>query len=447
MKKYIILLLLFPLAATAQKNYAQLLEQYMQAQNQVKGFTGTVLVMKQNKVLLRKAYGMADREWNILNTPETKMEIGSLTKQFTAACILQLVEQGKLNLDDKLSKFFPSFYKGDSVTIHMLLNHTSGIPSFTGLPGFDKIDKLTWSRDSMIAFFNNKPYDFSPGTNFKYDNSGPFLLGFIIEKISGLTYETFLQKNILDKLGMTNTGVNSWDKILSLRAKGYEMVKNKPVNASYIALEWPFSSGAMYSTVDDLYKWDRALYGNTILTAGSLQKMFTPGKGNYGYGFFIDSLEKHPRIWHTGGIPGFNSHLTRFPKDDVFIIVIGNTAITQNNTLRVVNTLTEGLENIVFDIPVEVPYVHKEVAINPSLLDKYVGKYNAGLTLEVIKKDNKLYRHRDGSADIELKPESNTKFFYADDSNRQLEFELDAAGKVVKIWFINNEQRGEMKKI
>ncbi len=441
------LLLLFPFAATAQKNYAQLLEQYMQAQNQVKGFTGTVLVMKQNKVLLRKAYGMADREWNIPNTPDTKMEIGSLTKQFTAACILQLVEQGKLNLDDKLSKFFPSFYKGDSVTIHMLLNHTSGIPSFTGLPGFDKIDKLTWSRDSMIAFFNNKPYDFSPGTNFKYNNSGPFLLGFIIEKISGLSYETYLQKNIFDKLGMTNTGLNSWDKILPLRAKGYEMVKNKPVNASYISLEWPFSSGAMYSTVDDLYKWDRALYGNSVLTAGSLQKMFTPGKGNYGYGFFIDSLEKHPRIWHTGGIPGFNSHMARFPKDDVFIIVIGNTAITQNNNLRVVNTLTEGLENIMFDMPVEVPYIHKEVAIDPSLLDKYVGKYNAGLTLEVIKKDNKLYRHRDGSPDIELKPESNTKFFYADDSNRQLEFELDAAGKVVKIWFINNEQRGEMKKL
>ena len=445
--KRILCICLLPFAVAAQKNYPQMLEQYMQAQNQVKGFTGTVLVMKQNKELLRKAYGMAHREWNIPNSPETKFEIGSLTKQFTATCILQLVEQGKLSLDDKLGKFFPSFFKGDSVTIHMLLNHTSGIPSFTGLPGFDKIDKLSWSRDSMIAFFNNKPYDFSPGSNFKYNNSGPFLLGFIIEKVSGLSYETYLQKNIFDKLFMTNTGLNNWDKILPLRAKGYEMVKNKPVNAAYISLEWPFSSGAMYSTVDDLYKWDRTLYGNTVLTANSLQKMFTPGKGNYGYGFFIDSLEKHPRIWHTGGIPGFNSHMARFPQDDVFIIVLGNTAITQNNTLRVVNVLTEGLENIVFDIPAEVPYVHKEVMIDPSLLDKYVGKYNAGLTLEVIKKDYKLYRHRDGSADIELKPESNTKFFYADESNRQLEFELDATGKIVKIWFINNEQRGEMKKL
>jgi CubicO group peptidase (beta-lactamase class C family) len=357
------------------------------------------------------------------------------------------VEQGKINLEDKLSKFFPSFYKGDSVTIHMLLNHTSGIPAYTGLPGFNKIARLDWSRDSMIAFFNNKPYDFSPGTKYKYNNSGPFLLGYIIEKISGITYENYLRKNIFDRIGMKNTGLNNWDTILPLRAKGYEMANNKPVNAEYISMDWPFSSGALFSTVDDLYKWDRSLYGNTILSDASKQKMFTPGMSNYGYGFTIDSLEKHPRISHTGSIPGFNSNLARYPQDDVFIIVLGNTALVQNNTLRVVNTLAEGLADIVFDIPVEVPYVHKEVKIDPSLLDKYVGKYNAGLTLEVIKKDNKLYRHRDGSVDIELKPESKTKFFYADDSNRQLEFELDAAGNVVKIWFINNEQRGEMKKL
>ncbi|MEO7531719.1 MAG: serine hydrolase [Sediminibacterium sp.] len=443
----ILLLLLFPFVLTAQKNYPQLLDQYMQAQNQVKGFTGAVLVMKQNKLLLRKAYGMADREWNIANTPETKFEIGSLTKQFTAACILQLAEQGKISLDDKLRKFFPNFYKGDSVTIHMLLNHTSGIPAYTSLPGFGSVQSVSWSRDSMIAFFNNKPYDFPPGTKYKYNNSGPFLLGYIIEQISGLTYEDYLRKNIFNRLGMNNTGVNKWDTILPLRAKGYEMDKNKPLNADFIALEWPFSSGALYSTIDDLYKWDRALYSNQIINEASKQKMFTPGNSNYGYGFIIDSFENHPRIWHTGSIPGFNSNLARFIKDDVFIIVLGNTAVVQNNTLRVVNTLADGLADIMFDVAVEVPYLHKEVKIDPSLLDKFVGKYNAGLTLEVIKKDNKLYRHRDGSADIELKPESPTKFFYADDSNRQLEFDLDAAGKVVKIWFINNEQRGEMKRV
>ena len=132
--KKILTLMLFPITLMAQKNYTELLEKYMQAENQIKGFTGSVLVMKNNKVLIRKAYGMADREWNVANTPDTKFEIGSITKQFTAASILQLVEQGKLSLDDKLSKFIPSFPKGDSVTIHMLLNHTSGIASYTNLP-------------------------------------------------------------------------------------------------------------------------------------------------------------------------------------------------------------------------------------------------------------------------------------------------------------------------
>ncbi len=446
MKKYLILLLL-PFTLTAQKNFPQLLEQYMQAQHTVKGFTGTVLVMQKNKVLLRKGYGMANREWNIPNTPETKFQIGSLTKQFTAACILQLVEQGKINLDDKLSKYFPKFYKGDSVTIHMLLNHTSGIPSYTALQGFPTIAKLKWNRDSMISFFNNKPYDFSPGTKYKYNNSGPFLLGFIIEKLSGLPYNQYLRKNILDKIGMSNSGLTTWDTLLPLRAAGYDLVNKKVINADQIAMEWPFSSGAMYGTVDDFYKWDRALYTNTIINESSKQKMFTPGKSDYGYGFTIDSLENHLRISHTGSIPGFNANLARFTNDDVFIVVLGNTAIVQNNTLRVVNVLAEGLANIVFGLPVETPYVHKEIKINPALLDKFIGKYDAGISFDVIKKDNKLYRHRDGSVDIELKPESNTKFFYGDDSNRQLEFELDKAGKVVKIWFINNEQRGEMKKL
>ena len=445
--KKILTLMLFPISLMAQKNYTELLEKYMQAENQIKGFTGSVLVMKNNKVLIRKAYGMADREWNVANTPDTKFEIGSITKQFTAASILQLVEQGKLSLDDKLSKFIPSFPKGDSVTIHMLLNHTSGIASYTNLPEFMNVGRLTWSKDSMIAFFSKRPYDFSPGSKYSYNNSGFFLLGYMIEKVSGQSYRDYLRQNIFDKIGMSNSGVNSWDTVLPMRARGYEMTKKKIQNAEYISMDWPFSAGVIYSTADDLYKWDRALYGNAILSNASKQKMFTPGKNNYGYGIIIDSANKHPRIWHNGGIPGFISHISRFVQDDICIILLSNTTVIQNNTLPITDAIVDGLTNIVFNQPVEIPYIHKEVPIDPSLLDKFVGKYNAGLTLEVIKKDNKLYRHRDGSPDIELKPESNTKFFYADDSNRQLQFDLDKEGKVVKIWFINNEQRGEMKKL
>ena len=438
--KKILFFLLLPLTSVAQKNYQQLLDQYMQAQTTVRNFSGAVLVMKQNKVLLEKGYGLADREWNIPNTTETKFRIGSVTKQFTAACILQLIEAGKLSADDKLSKFFPGFPKGDSVTIHMLLNHTSGIASYTDTRDFMNVARLDLPKDSMISFFKNKPYNFSPGSKFSYNNSGYFLLGAILEKISGLSYDDYLRKNIFDKLEMKNSGVDRLDSVLEMRARGYSRIGKKVVNADFISMGWPYSAGVLYSTVGDLYKWDRALYGNKILSKESLQKMFTPGKSNYGYGIIIDSLEKHPRIWHNGGIPGFSTNFSRFVNDDICTIVFSN---NESNT----DFVAIALANILFDMPVEIPYVHKEVKIDPSILDKYVGKYSAGLTIEVIKKDGKLYRHRDGTPDIELKPESPTKFFYGDETDRQLEFEIDATGKVTKIWFYNSGQRGEMKKV
>ena len=428
--KKIFFLLLLPITSIAQKNYSQKLDRYMQAQMNVKGFSGAVLVMKKNMVLLKKAYGLADREWNIANTTDTKFRIGSITKQFTAACILQLIEQGKLNPDDKLSKFIPGFPKGDSVTIHMLLNHTSGIASYTDVPEFMKVATLSWSKDSMISFFKSRPYNFSPGTKFQYNNSGFFLLGYIIEKVSGQSYNDYLRQHIFDKLGMMNTGVDRPDSILPMRARGYTKIKNKFVNADYISPAWPFSAGILYSTLDDLYKWDRALYATTILSAASKQKMFMPGKSNYGYGIMIDSLENHLRIWHNGSIPGFLSNISRFVNDDVCIIVLANDQVNLSNTLPISDVVADGLADIVFDLPAEVPYVHKEVKIDPALLDRYPGKYKAFLTLEVIKKDGKLYRHRDGTPDIELKPESETKFFYDDDSDRQLEFEVDKTGKV-----------------
>ena len=438
--KRLFFVLLFPLSLAAQKNYPKLLEDYMQAEATIKGFSGTVLVMQQNKVVLRKGYGMADLEWNIPNTPETKFRIGSITKQFTAACILQLIEAGKLSPDDKLSKFYPDFPKGDSVTIHMLLNHTSGIASYTGLPGFEKVATLSLSKDSMVSFFKTRPYDFSPGTNWKYNNSGYFLLGCIIEKLSGQSYGDYLQAHIFGKIAMSNSGVDKLDSVLSMRARGYVREKKKTKNAGFISMEWPYSAGVIFSTIDDLYKWDRALYGTSILTAASKQKMFTPGKRDYGYGVNIDSLDGHFRIWHNGGIPGFSTNISRFVNDDICVIVLSN---NESN----VDFVAIALADILFNKEVQTPYIHKEVAINPDLLDRYVGKYAGGFTLQLIKKDNKLYRHRDGVPDVELKPESNTKFFYDDDTDRQLEFEVDAAGKVIKTYFYNSGQKGEITKI
>ena len=192
MANKIILLLLLPLAITAQKNYPQLLNEYAQAEFKIKEFNGTVLVMQKGKAIYKNAFGLADREWNVPNTLNTKYRIGSVTKQFTAACIMQLAEQGKLSVDDRLSKFISDYPKGDSITVHMLLNHTSGIANYTDLPEFWPKAILPLSTDSMIALFKNKPLDFSPGTKWNYSNSGFFLLGVIVEKLSGKTFTEYL---------------------------------------------------------------------------------------------------------------------------------------------------------------------------------------------------------------------------------------------------------------
>ena len=439
MKKIIILLLL-PMALTAQKNYPQLLDEYVQASFKVKEFNGTVLVMQKGKAIYKKSFGLADREWNIANTNDTKYRIGSVTKQFTAACILQLAEQGKLNLDDKLSKYIPDYPKGDSITTHMLLNHTSGIKNYTDLPEFWPKAILPLSKDSMIALFKNKPLDFSPGSKWNYSNSGYFLLGVIVEKASGKKFDDYLLENVIKKAGLKNTGMDNLDSVLAYRAKGYS--KNRPgvwEHAMPISMEGPYSAGAMYSTVDDLYTWIKALTANKIISAASLKKMTTPYMDKYGYGIGIDSLKTHSRISHSGGIPGFVSYLTFYPNDDVCVVAISNNSGNSSQ-------LGVALASVMFDLPVQIPYTPKAVKIDTTILDKYLGKYMATGPIELIKKNGKLYRHRDGAPDIELKPESNTRFFYADDSDRFIEFEVDKAATVTKAWFIGNGDKIEMKK-
>ena len=441
MKKILpLILFLFHFAAIAQNNSAKQMDDYMQAEFSVKEFNGTVLVVQKGKTIYQKAFGMADREWNVPNTVQTKYRIGSITKQFTAACILQLAEQGKLSLDDKLSKYIPDYPKGDSVTIHMLLNHASGIKNYTDLAEFWPKAVLPLTPDSIIAYFKYQPYDFSPGTKWNYSNSGYILLGYIIEKVSGKKYNQYLQENVINKAGLKNTGLDRLDSILALRASGYS--KNRLgfwEHAMFISMESPYSAGAMYSTVEDMYLWTRALHGNTVLTADDTRKMMTPYLGNYGYGLLIDSLKSHKRVWHNGGIPGFSAHLAYYPDDDLCVVSISN---NENNADRAGSALAA----IVFHLPVAKPYVPKEVKIDPAILDKYAGKYMATSPIELIKKDNKLYRHREGAPDVELKPESNTRFFYADLSDRYIEFENDKSGKMIRAWFINGADRIEMKR-
>jgi CubicO group peptidase (beta-lactamase class C family) len=345
MRKLLILLLL-PINTIAQKDYPELLRSYMSEQVN-EGFSGSVLIVKNDKVLLRSGYGLANREWNMPNGPGVKYRIGSISKQFTAFSILKLAEEGKLRLDDKLSKYIPEFPKGDSVTIGMLLTHTSGIADMVHLPEFaDNIDRLPWSKDSIIHFIEKKGYYFSPGARFDYCNTGYFLLAYIVEKASGETFRHYLRTQILDPLGLHDTGVNADDSVVSRMAQGYQMTDNSLLYCDFIDKSWLFGSGQVYSTIDDLYKWEKAYTSNAVLSEAYRKMIFSTGVNHpsYGFGIGIDTFMNHVHYWHTGDESGFDSYAGRFVNDGTYVILLSNDQF-------IVQRMKEEIGHILFDTP------------------------------------------------------------------------------------------------
>lgn len=300
---------------------------------QAAGIQGSVLLAKGGNVILSKGYGLANIELNVVNTPETKFRIGSITKQFTAAAILQLQEQGKLSVNDPIAKHIPGTPADWSrVTIHHLLTHTSGIPSYTDDPAYpERMREPVRSPIDFMSRFSGRRLDFVPGANFRYDNSGYFLLGIVIEQASGMKYEEYLRKNIFGPLQMDDSGYDWPAAILKNRASGYS--KNdggQTINAEFIDMGQPYSAGSLYSTVLDLYKWDRALYTTTILSKKSIDAAFTPIKFDwsanikYGYGWGIENIHGHKTVGHGGGINGFSTVIIRAIEEDAAIIILSN---------------------------------------------------------------------------------------------------------------------------
>jgi CubicO group peptidase (beta-lactamase class C family) len=294
-------------------------------------FSGAVLVSKDGKPLLREAYGKANYEWDVPNTVETKFRLGSITKQFTSMAVMILAEQGKLAVDDPVSKHLddcPAAW--EKVTIRHLLRHTSGVPSYTGFPQMmTRTVRLPATLNEVIATFKEKPLEFDPGDKFTYSNSGYILLGKIIERASGHDYETFLKRNIFEPLEMNDTGYDHNGAILPRRAAGYSRTLFLLANAPYIDMSWPHAAGSLYSTIDDLAKWDQALVAGKLIGSDSYKAMYTPGKGNYGYGWMIRELDGHKEIGHGGGIHGFMTAIVRYPDEKVFVVVLCNVVPAQ----------------------------------------------------------------------------------------------------------------------
>ncbi len=384
------------------------MQQIIQSYVTNKTFMGAVLVSSDGKLLINQGYGFADVEWDIPNVPEGKFRLGSLTKQFTAASILLLEEQGKLKVEDPVSKYVPDApVAWEKITIFNLLTHTSGIPNFTGFPDYRDTEWKDTTPQELVARFRDKPLDFPPGTKFSYSNSGYILLGYILEKVSGQTYTDFLQKNIFTPLGMSDTGVDSNAAILPKRVQGYVPSPNGMLHAGYISMTIPFSAGSLYSTTGDLLKWEQGLFGGKVLNPASLAKMTTPIKEGYGFGLFVHDENGHKRIDHGGGIEGFNTSLAYYPDDKLVVVVLANLNGGAADTLGV------SLGKLALGEQVVLPSERKEVQVPEKILQDYVGTYqlapNFALTMTL--ENGQLMTQATGQPKFPLFAESETKFF------------------------------------
>jgi len=371
-------------------------------------FSGAVLISKDGETIFARGYGFANAEHQVLNTTQTKFRLGSITKQFTAMAILILHERGKLKLDDPVGKYLDDAPKAwEGVTIHHLLTHTGGVPSYTDAPDYLKKMMMPETVKSMIARFRDKPLDFKPGEKFHYSNSGYFLLGAIIEKLSGKSYEAFLKEAIFDPLGMNDTGYDHPATLLRGRAAGYSRDGDGLKNAEYLDMAQPYAAGSLYSTVLDLARWDRALHQGKLISKESYTKMYKSFKDNYAYGWSVTTTEGRREIQHGGGINGFVTEILRYPDQNVCVVVLSN--VLPMNPGRVAHDLAAAA----FGEPYELPRARKVAKVDPKIFDAYVGRYEIEpkVIATFTREGDRLMTQITGQPKLEVFPESETVFF------------------------------------
>jgi CubicO group peptidase (beta-lactamase class C family) len=377
----------------------------------------SVLVARDGKVIYKKGFGYADLEKKELINPGTKFRIGSITKQFTAAGILKLQEEGKISVTDKLSKFLPDFPRAEEITIHQLLTHISGIHSYTGKTDF--ITKVTSpiTEEDLIAYFKNDPYDFNPGEKWQYNNSAYFILGHIIGKVTGRSYGDYLKEAFFVPLQMTSTGVYTSKLNLPYEAKGYTKEKGKYILAPNWDMSWAGGAGALYSTVEDLYTWNEALFSGKVLQEKSLKAAFVPvvlsngekpANANYGYGWSFDDYRGQDIIEHGGGLHGFISQLARYPEENVTVVLLTN--ITPPEVNMSSNVIAEYLLW-------EKMEAQKANVVNAALsedVNQYVGRYDFqnGAVMIVTVENNNLFAQLTGQQKFPIFPAAEGEYFW-----------------------------------
>jgi CubicO group peptidase (beta-lactamase class C family) len=428
-----VVLALSPKPSTAQ-TIADRVQQVVQPYVDAQMFMGSTLVAKDGKIIFSKSYGMADLEWSVLNSPTTRFNIASMTKQFTAASILLLEDRGKLKTDELVKKYLtdaPASW--DKITIYHLLTHTSGISD-------DAAKYEPGTPDKLV--FRDVPLNFQPGEQWAYTDLGYIVLGYLLEKVSGQTYEDFVQENIFKPLGMNDSGMFSFVTVIPRRASGYWPGGNGIENADRsFDTRIGFSSGSLYSSTEDLLRWEEGLFGGRLLKPASLKKMTTPFKSDYACGLHVNRVDGHLMIEHDGNNIGFNADMAYYPEERIAVIVLANLNGTVTGEIR------KGLAAVAHGETPPAPSVHKEISLSKEVLARYAGTYQfSEYKLEMLPEGNHLLVKFDDGSTLPVFPESETKFFSKPWPTR-FEFSKNDSGEftILKYYENGKEETGAKK--
>ena len=402
----------------------------------------SLLVAKNGQTIYKSGFGMANLEVGVPAAPKHVFEIGSITKQFTAVAILMLEEQGKLGLQDPITKFIPEYpTQGKTITVHQLLNHTSGIKSYTNMASFMTLARTDMTPTELIDKFKNEEMEFDPGTAFNYNNSGYILLGHIIEVVSGESYADFIQTKIFDKVGMEHSYYGSMPLLIPNRASGYSETENGYRNANYLSLTLPYAAGSIMSTTEDLLKWQNAISANSLIKRSSLDKavngstLKTGEKIPYGYGWIDGNINGSKTTEHSGGIFGYSTNGIYLPEEDVYVIGLSNCDCGD----------VQAIVSNVAAMAIGKPYPKKEdaIALNTSQLSKWVGayEYEGGVVRHITIEGKQLWSQREGSTNLEIYPMTATNFIF-DGGDTSYEFYMENGKRMTKMTANGNTMVG-----
>jgi len=403
-----------------------------------------VLVARDGQILFQGGWGLADLEKKTPITPGTKFRIGSVTKQFTAAAILRLAEQGRLAISDPLAKFHPAFPNAGTITLRHLLTHTSGLHSYTEKPEFFAGVTKPITPATLIASFQNDPPDFAPGTDFRYCNSGYFLLGEIVAKVSGQSFADYLRTTFFEPLGMTDSGIYINATPPPGTALGYAVEKGKASPALDWDMSWAGGAGAIYSTVGDLFRWNEALHGGRVIKAASLQAMTTPNPLppgadglNYGFGLAVSEAHRLPAISHSGGLHGWSSDLVWLPEQRVTIVALANAMPTAPGLAPAAITRELPKHFLAAEIAT-LPTPTEDKSVDPKSYAALVGRYDyQAAILNVFVEKDRLFAQLTGQQAFEIFPKSADEYFFKV-VDAQIHFLRNEKGEIVAVQHTQN---------